>query len=128
MADEHTYTVPLRKAFNKTARHTRTNKAVKAVRAYLERHLHSDDIKLGQHLNDFLWAKGIRNPPPRVTITAVKDDEGVIRAELVGKEFSSAVQPQEVQEVAQGLKGKLQAAMGKDEKPEQKDAPDEKKA
>ncbi len=117
---ERTYTVPLRSGFAKTPRYRRTNRAVRTLRDFLVRHMKApaEQIKIGQHLNEFLWQDGIRSPPPRVTITVRKDDEGIVRAELAGKEYAEAVRPLDAQQEPQGLKEKLQAAIGsKKEKP-----------
>ncbi len=114
-----TYTIPLRSAFRNAARYKKTNRAVRAVRAFLQRHLKSDDIRLGQHLNTFLWARGISHPPPRVTVTAVKDEEGVVRAELEGKEFRESVKPMPKEEEPEGLKEKLESTLKKKPKEEE---------
>ena len=115
MTLERTYTVPLRRAFVNTPRHRRTNKAVKTVRAFMQKHMKAERVKIGQHLNRFLWENGIRNPPGRVTVTARKDDEGIVTVELEGKEYLGTVQAEEVKEQDEGLKGKLSALTGKKE-------------
>lgn len=114
MALERTYTVPLRRGFWKAARWRRTNKAVKTVRAFLAQHMKvtEENVKLGQHLNNHLWRHGGKNPPPRVRLTVRKDDEGIVRAELEGKEFTAVEAPKDAAEQPEGLKEKLQAAMG----------------
>ncbi len=83
---ERTYTVPLRKEFQKAPIYKRTKKAVAALRQFLQRHMKSEDIKLGKELNEALWQRGIRHPPHKVKVTAVKDEKGVVRAELFGVE------------------------------------------
>jgi type III secretory pathway component EscV len=47
----------------------------------------SDDVKIGKNLNDHVWKHGIRNPPSKVTVSATKDDEGVVRVELEGESY-----------------------------------------
>jgi len=80
------FTIPLRRRFKKTARYRRTPKAVMAVKEFLARHMKVYDrdlkkIKLDKYLNEFIWTRGIRNPPPRIRIRAVVDGD-FIRAEL----------------------------------------------
>ncbi len=83
---ERTYTIPLRKAFMKTPRYVRTNRAVREVRDYLQRHTKLQNVKLGEELNKVLWARGDAKPPARVKVL-VKTEEEVAYAELVGKDF-----------------------------------------
>lgn len=111
---ERVYTVPLRQSFRNAPKYRKTNRAVGAVRAFLERHMKSDDVRLGQHLNELLWARGIGHPPPRVTVKATRDEEGVVRAELDGKAYKESVRP--VPKEEQGsLKEKLANTFRKDD-------------
>ncbi len=114
-----TYTVPLRRGFTETPRYKRTNKAVRVLKKFLMQHMKSNTIKLGSQLNELLWAKGIKNPPPRVKITASKDTEGIVRAELEGVAYKDFKQ-QEKKEEPKGLKEKIQSKVKgtkKDEEP-----------
>jgi hypothetical protein len=52
----------------------------------------SDDVRLGRHLNLEIWKHGIKNPPPRIKITTQKDDKGIVRAELHGKQIELHVE------------------------------------
>jgi large subunit ribosomal protein L31e len=90
---ERTYTIPLRKEWSKTVRYKRAKKAVSAVKQFLVKHMKSDDVRLGKHLNKAIWARGIRNPPCRIRVTTSKDAEGVVRAELEGKAIQSPAAP-----------------------------------
>ena len=129
-AVERTYTVPLRRGFWKTPRYKRTNKAMRTLREFLVRHMKVPDgqIKVGQHLNLFLWKHGIKNPPAKVQITVTKSDEGIVQAELAGKKFLATITPEERQEAPQSMKEKLQAAIGgkkgEEEKKENEKSPE----
>lgn len=105
---KRTYTIPLRRGYCNTPRYKRTNKAVRVLKAFLVRHMKSEDIKLGKNLNEFIWAKGIRNPPSKVRVDVVKDKEGVVKVELVGKEYKD-FKVQEKTERNQSLKEKLKS-------------------
>ncbi len=83
---ERTINIPLRKAFLKAPKYLRTNRAVREVREHLMRHMKSKDVKLGEQLNNVLWARGDSKPPHHVLVLAKKEDD-VVYAELVGKEF-----------------------------------------
>jgi len=83
---EREYIIPLRKKWVKVPRYQRANKAVKAIKEFLARHMKVRDrdlnkIKLDKYLNEFVWIRGIRKPPIKVKIKAVKEGD-VIKAEL----------------------------------------------
>ncbi|HIH18261.1 MAG TPA: 50S ribosomal protein L31e [Nanoarchaeota archaeon] len=84
---ERIYTIPIRREWEKVSRFKRAKKAVKAVREFLAQHMKVYDrdlkkIKIERWLNMALWARGIKHPPTRVKVRAVKDDDGIVRAEL----------------------------------------------
>jgi large subunit ribosomal protein L31e len=84
---ERTYTIPLRREWLKSVKYKRAKKAVRAIREFLMRHMKVEDmdnIKLGRYLNMIVWSHGIKNPPSRVKVNVVKDDKGIVRAEMVG--------------------------------------------
>jgi len=92
-----------------------------------------ENVKLGQHLNRLMWIHGIKNPPAKVTVNVTKGDDGIVYAELAGKEYLGSVKPLAKTEEAQGLKGKLESALGKKhvagsdaaaEKKDKKESPD----
>ena len=108
---ERTYNIPLRKEFRKVANWKQTKKAVKAVKEFLAKHMKSDDVRLGKHLNEKLWQHGIKNPPHHVKVTTIKDEKGVVKAELFGhkiEEKKEKPKKSKLEEVAQkvGLKPK----------------------
>lgn len=85
--NEREYVVPLRREWKKVARYKKTNRAVKAVKKFLVRHMKIRDrdlnkIKIDRYLNDFLWMNGIKNPPSKVSVKAYKDGE-IVRVELL---------------------------------------------
>ena len=84
---EREYIIPLRKKYQHVARYKKTPKAIKTVKEFLARHLQVRDrdlgkIKLDKFLNEFLWARGIKNPPHKVKVKVVKEED-IVRAELV---------------------------------------------
>ena len=81
---ERTYNVPLRKEFQKVPRWQKSQKAVKALRQFLSKHMKSDNVKIGKSINEQIWKHGIKNPPHHVKITVTKDDKGEVKAELFG--------------------------------------------
>jgi large subunit ribosomal protein L31e len=116
---ERTYVVPLRREFVKASRYKRSNKASKALKEFLIKHMKSEDVKIGKHLNQYIWQNGIQNPPPRVKITAIKDDKGIVRAEIFGKEIELEKKEKKKESVAEriGLKQKQKEELTQTYKP-----------
>lgn len=81
---ERTYIVPLRSSFLKKPKYKRSKKAVSALREFVQKHMKSDNVKIGKHINQFIWKHGIKNPPHHVKVTCSKDSEGVVNVELFG--------------------------------------------
>ena len=80
--EERIYTVPLAKEFMKTKKWKRTKKAVKALRKFIERHMKPEGLYIAQEVNERLWENGIKNPPRKIRIRAVKTTEGLVRVFL----------------------------------------------
>ncbi len=85
MALERTYIIPLRRGWLKAARYKRAKKAVNTLKEFLVRHMKSETVLLMPELNIELWKHGIKNPPSRVKVNVIKDDKGVVKAQLFGK-------------------------------------------
>lgn len=82
---ERTYIIPLRKAILRVPKYKRAKRAVNEMRRFLKRHLKTETVKIGKHLNEHIWHRGIRNPPTKIKVNAILDEEGVGHAELFGK-------------------------------------------
>lgn len=81
------YVIPLREKCRVVPRYKKTPKAVKTVKEFLVRHMKIRDkdlnkIKLDKYVNEVLWARGIKKPPIKIKVKAIKDGEN-IRVELV---------------------------------------------
>lgn len=83
---ERTYTIPLRAGFVKVPKYYRAKRAINQIKGYIVKHMKSDDVKLGNVLNEHIWERGITNPPGKVTVRAIKVD-GVVTVELEGYEY-----------------------------------------
>ncbi|MDA1197109.1 MAG: 50S ribosomal protein L31e [Nanoarchaeota archaeon] len=110
---ERTYIIPLRKVYQRAPRWRRTPRAVKAVRVFVVKHMKATSVKMGKHLNLFLWKDGMKNPPHKVEVACVKDKEGMVTVEITGA-------PKEVKNDEKPAKKK------NDKKEDVKDAPSEK--
>jgi len=80
--EERIYVIPLRDAW-KTPRTRRAKQAAMIVRSFLEKHMKSDNTKIGSSINDLLWTRGMQHPPRRVRIHVLKHDNAIY-SELVG--------------------------------------------
>jgi len=89
MVIERVYTIPLRKGFKLTARHKKTKKAVTILKEFLARHMRTDlkNVYVGRNLNKEMWKHGIKNPPGKVKVVVIKEDNGDVKAELFGFKY-----------------------------------------
>jgi len=110
---ERTYTIPLRRDFIKVPKHRRAKRAVSEIKSFLVKHMKADEVKIGKNLNLSVWKNGIKNPPGKVKVKAIKTD-GVVTVELENFEYTTEKIQTEKTEESKGLKGKLQQAMGVD--------------
>lgn len=83
---EREYTIPLRVKWKNVPRYKRTNRAVKGIKEFLVRHMKIRDrdlnkIKIDRYLNEYVWFRGIKNPPSKIKVKAVKKD-GIVNVEL----------------------------------------------
>jgi large subunit ribosomal protein L31e len=82
------YTINLGRAWL-TPEHKRTDRVVNMIREFATKHMKSDEIKLEQDLNRQIWSRGKTNPPRKVRVKMVKDEDGVVTVSLY--EDASAV-------------------------------------
>ncbi|MGY5865071.1 MAG: 50S ribosomal protein L31e [Candidatus Thorarchaeota archaeon] len=80
--DERIYTVPLRRAYWTGSRLRRSNKAIKVLRKFVERHMKPEELLIQPEVNEKIWARGIQKPPRRVRIRATKNSENLVRVYL----------------------------------------------
>ena len=80
--DERIYTVPLRKAYWTGSRLRRSNRAVRVLREFVERHMKPEELLIQPEVNERIWARGIQKPPRRVRIRATKNSDNLVRVYL----------------------------------------------
>ena len=80
--DERIYTVPLRKAYWTGSRLRRSNKAVRELRKFVERHMKPEELLIQPEVNERIWSRGIQKPPRRVRIRATKNSDNLVRVYL----------------------------------------------
>ena len=126
--NEREYVIPLREKIRVVPRYKKTNKAIKTVKEFLVRHMKVRDrdlnkIKLDTYLNEFLWGRGIRNPPHKVRVKAVKQGE-IVRVELVDfpkKLAAKKAREEKLEKSAKEIVKKKKEKEKKEEKPEDKE-------
>lgn len=81
------YVVPLRKEFAKVPRYKKANKAIKALKEFMAKHMKVEDrdirkVKIDGYLNEQIWHRGIKKPLHKVKVKAVKKN-GIVYVELL---------------------------------------------
>ena len=75
------YTINFSKAWL-TPRHKRTDRVVNMIKEFAIKHMKSSQIKIDQDLNRFIWQKGKTNPPRKVRVRIVKDEDDQVIVSL----------------------------------------------
>ncbi len=104
--EESIYTVNFRKAWI-TPEYKRTNRVVGILREFAKRHMKTDDIKIDQYLNRYLWMRGKRNPPRKIRVRMTKDETDTVVVSLY-EEFKERKSQTEDLEVKQEVERKSQ--------------------
>ena len=81
---ERTYVIPLRSETLKVPPYKKAEKASKAIRQFITKHMKPNEVKIGPYLNLKVWEHGMRNPPGKIKVIASKDDKGKVSVELEG--------------------------------------------
>ena len=120
---EREYTIPLRREWIKAPRYKRAKKAIRAIREFIARHMKVYDrdlnkIKVDRYLNEEIWFRGIKKPPIRIKVKAIKDKEGIVRVELA--EMPEKLKYKKAREERRETKGKEVSDKKKKEKKEEK--------
>ena len=130
---EKEYVIPLREKCRVVPRYKKTNKAVKTIKEFLVRHMKIRDrdlrkIKIDTSVNEYLWDRGIRNPPHKIKVKVKKDGENV-RVELVDmpkKLIAKKVREEKREKKASETKKKKPVVAKTQEKAESKEGKEEK--
>lgn len=121
---ERTYIIPIRKSTVKTARWRRANKAMTVIRKFMKRHMKSDNVKIGQELNELIWERGGKYVPGKVEVNVLKEDD-VVRVNILGAPLPSIEVKEEKKEETKTKKTK---EVKEDKKEETKELKEEAKA
>jgi large subunit ribosomal protein L31e len=118
------YTINLGKAWL-TPRYRRTDRVINMVREFAVKNMKSDEVKIDQDLSRHIWAKGKTNPPRKVRVKMVKDEDDIVTVSLYEEAVEMA--EEEEKEEEQTDKDKKRSKKTKKEDTDEKDDEDKDK-
>ncbi|KAF4660660.1 60S ribosomal protein L31 [Perkinsus olseni] len=62
------HTIHVHKIVHKQTFKKRAPKVVRAIKAFAQKQMKTEDVRIDTKLNKFIWSKGIRNIPRRVRV------------------------------------------------------------
>jgi len=65
-----------------TPRYRRTDRVIGMIREFAKKSMKSDEVKLDQDLNRQIWRRGKTNPPRKIRLKLVKDEDGTVVVSL----------------------------------------------
>src|SRR3989338_7449009 len=71
--EEKVYTIPLQGAW-KAVFKKRAGKSISVIKAFAQKHLRADKVKIQNSLNELLWSNGTKWPPRQVQVKAIVHD------------------------------------------------------
>ncbi len=88
--DERIINITLRET-KAAPRSKRAKRAITEIRDHIVRHMkaNEEDVWIDQKVNEAVWSRGIHNPPLKITVKAVKFEDGLVEVSLPEKEASS---------------------------------------
>ncbi|VVB79554.1 50S ribosomal protein L31e [uncultured archaeon] len=83
---ERVYVINVRSQVNVVPRYRRTEKAIKTIKEFIAKHMkiperNLKNVRLDRYLNEYMWGRGIQNPPMHVKVKAVREKD-IVRVEL----------------------------------------------
>lgn len=58
----------------------RANAAISEIRKFIVQHMKTEpaDVWIDGHVSEYIWTRGARKPPTKVTVKAVKFEDGLV--------------------------------------------------
>ncbi|KPV61832.1 MAG: 50S ribosomal protein L31e [Candidatus Bathyarchaeota archaeon BA1] len=81
VVEERIYTIPLGRAWI-SPRRKRAPRAVRIVKSFIQRHMKPEALVVSNEVNEKIWGMGLKKPPRRIRVRAVKDKEGTVTLRL----------------------------------------------
>jgi len=84
---EREYIIPLREKCRPVPRYRKTEKAIKTIKEFIVKHMKIRDrdlrkVKIDGYLNEVIWTRGIKKPPHKIKVKAVKEGE-IVKIEAI---------------------------------------------
>ncbi|MFH1326698.1 MAG: 50S ribosomal protein L31e [archaeon] len=84
---EKEYIIPLREKCRPVPKYRKTEKAIKSIKEFIVKHMKIRDrdlkkVKIDGYLNEALWKRGIKKPPYKIKVKAIKEGD-IVKVELV---------------------------------------------
>jgi large subunit ribosomal protein L31e len=103
MSEENTariYTVNLSKAWD-TPKYRRTDRVINIIKEFTERHMQTDKVKIDQDLNRHIWSRGKKNPPRKIRLRMVKEEDDTVVVSSYIEEKRTESESEEISEVVE---------------------------
>jgi large subunit ribosomal protein L31e len=127
---EREYIVPLREGWLKAPRYKRGKKAVKILKEFMVRHMKIYDrdlnkVRIDVLLNNEILFRGMKTPPSRIKVRAIKYEDGIVDVKLVNIpkhiEFELARKAKKESEKVKATKEEVKKEEKKQESAEKKE-------
>ena len=82
------YTVNLAKAWD-TPKYRRTDRVINIIKEFTRRHMQTNKVKIDQDLNRHIWSRGKKNPPRKIRLRMIKEDDDTVVVSSFIEERSS---------------------------------------
>ncbi|MEM2954564.1 MAG: 50S ribosomal protein L31e [Candidatus Nanoarchaeia archaeon] len=80
---ERVYNIPLRQKYLKSPKWRRSKKAIFVIREFIQRHAKVKKVKLSRWVNEYIWRRGSKHPPSKLSVKVKIDKEkGIAQVEL----------------------------------------------
>ncbi|MEE9151543.1 MAG: 50S ribosomal protein L31e [Thermoplasmata archaeon] len=82
--EEHIFTVPLSKCKN-LPRPKRAKVAMATLKSYIGSHMKvpEKDVWVDVSVNESIWARGMKKPPSRLRVKAIKFEDGLVEVSIL---------------------------------------------
>jgi large subunit ribosomal protein L31e len=100
MSEENTeriYTVNLAKAWD-TPKYRRTDRVINIIKEFTRRHMQTNKVKIDQDLNRHIWSRGKKNPPRKIRLRMIKEDDDTVVVSSFIEEKGSELSEESVKE------------------------------
>src|ERR687884_478068 len=118
------YTINLGKAWL-TPRYRRTDRVINMVREFAIKNMKSDEVKIDQDLSRHIWTRGKTNPPRKVRVKMVKDEDDIVTVSLYEEAVEMAEEEEGKEEEPNKDKKRSKKTKKKEEEEEEEDTDEE---